>query len=63
MNKMEHQKIVKNGFFSVCIFTVTVTRWFIQPTERLTLYHAIPTFNDPKEEGFGKHCGKGRKCW
>ena len=29
----------------------------------LTLYHTIPTFNDPKEEGFGKHCGKRRKCW
>ena len=29
----------------------------------LTLYHTIPTFNDPKEEAFGKHCGKRRKCW
>ena len=29
----------------------------------LTLYHTIPTFNDPKEDGFGKHCGKRRKCW
>ena len=29
----------------------------------LTLYHTIRTFNDPKEEGFGKHCGKRRKCW
>ena len=29
----------------------------------LTLYHTIPTFNDPKEEGFGKHCGERRKCW
>ena len=29
----------------------------------LTLYHTIPTYNDPKEEGFGKHCGKRRKCW
>ena len=24
----------------------------------LTYYHTIPTFNDPKEEGFEKHCGK-----
>ena len=24
--------------------------------------HTIPTFNDLKEEGFGKHCGKSRKC-
>ena len=24
----------------------------------LTLYHAIPTFNDPKEGGFGKHWEK-----
>ena len=23
----------------------------------LTLYQTIPTFNDPKEEGFGKHSG------
>ena len=22
----------------------------------LTLYHTSPTFNDPKEEGLGKHC-------
>ena len=29
----------------------------------LTLYHTIPTFNDPKEESFGKHCWKRRKCW
>ena len=29
----------------------------------LTLYHTIPPFNDPKQEGFGKHCGKRRKCW
>ena len=29
----------------------------------LTLYHTILTFNDPKEEGFGKHWGKRRKCW
>ena len=28
----------------------------------LTLHHMIPTFNDPKEEGFRKHCGKRRKC-
>ena len=32
-------------------------------TKCLTLYHTIPTFNDPKEEAFGKHCGKRRKCW
>ena len=29
----------------------------------LTLYHTIPTFNNPEEEGFGKHCWKRRKCW
>ena len=29
----------------------------------LTLYHTIPTFNDPEKEGFRKHCGKKRKCW
>ena len=29
----------------------------------LTLYHTIPTFNDPEKEGFWKHCGKRRKCW
>ena len=27
----------------------------------LTLYHTIPTFNDPKKEGFCKHYGKKRK--
>ena len=29
----------------------------------LTLSHIIPTFNDPKGEGFGKHSGKTRQCW
>ena len=29
----------------------------------LNLYHTIPIFNDPKEKGFGKPCGKRRKCW
>ena len=23
----------------------------------------IPTINDPKEDGCGKHCGKKRNCW
>ena len=27
----------------------------------LTLYHTIPTFNNPKEEGFGKHYGEKEK--
>ena len=31
------------------------------PSLWLTLYHTILTFNDPKEEGFGKHCGKRRQ--
>ena len=29
----------------------------------LTLYHTRPTFNTLAKEGFGKHCGKKRKCW
>ena len=29
----------------------------------LTLYHTIPTFNDPETEGFSKHFGERRKCW
>ena len=29
----------------------------------LTLYNTLPTFNDPKVEGFGKHYAKRRKCW
>ena len=28
----------------------------------LTLYHTIPTFDDPNEEGFGKQCGKGENA-
>ena len=28
-----------------------------------TLYHTVLTLNNPKEEGFGKHCGKRIKCW
>ena len=29
----------------------------------LTLYHTIPTINDPLKEAFWKQCGKRRKCW
>ena len=29
----------------------------------LTLYHTIPSFNNPEKDAFSKHCGKGRKCW
>ena len=28
----------------------------------LTLYHTIPTFNDPEKETFRKHCGKRRNA-
>ena len=28
-----------------------------------TLYHTIPTFNDPEKEAFRKHYEKRRKCW
>ena len=31
--------------------------------QSLTLYHTIPTFNDPTEGAFRNHCGKRRKCW
>ena len=41
-------------------YTLTKGLFYVHP---LTLYHTIPTFNDPREEGFGKHCGKRRKCW
>ena len=29
----------------------------------LCIYHTNTTFNDPKEEGFEKQCGKRGKCW
>ena len=38
-----------------------VCHW--EKVKRLTLYHTIPPFNNPKKKGFGKHCGKRRKCW
>ena len=31
---------------------------FLSSGKGLTLCHTIPTFNDPKGEDFGKHCGK-----
>ena len=37
-------------------------RKFLLCGKELSLYHTIPTFNDHKEEGFGKLCGKMRKC-
>ena len=36
-------------------------RSFFFSTSCLTLYHTIPTFNDPKEQGFGKHCEKRKQ--
>ena len=33
-------------------------RRFYDPKGELTLYHTIPTFNNPKEKGSGKHYGK-----
>ena len=29
----------------------------------LILYHTILTFNNLKEDGFGKQCEKRQKCW
>ena len=29
----------------------------------LTLYRTVQTFNDPKQERFGKHCGKRKTLW
>ena len=31
--------------------------------KELTLYRSILTFNNLREEGFGKHYGQNRKCW
>ena len=45
---------------STCILIQTTV---IQNLTLLWLYHTILTFNDPREEGFGRHCGKRRKCW
>ena len=30
--------------------------------DALTFSHKFPTFNNPNEEGFGKHCGKGENA-
>ena len=66
----------QDAFFSLSVVSMMVmqesSQWFwknigllslIQLIDWLTLYHTIRTFNDPKEEGFGKHRGKRRKCW
>ena len=48
-----HQAFPKQALFSrVCSTSL-----------ELNLYHTIPTFNDPKEQGFEKHYRKRRKCW
>ena len=36
---------------------------YLKQVSDLTLNHTIPSFNDPTQEGFGKHCGNRRKCW
>ena len=35
---------------------------FLSFLKKLTLYHAIPTFNDPKIDAFCKHCGKRKNA-
>ena len=35
----------------------------IKPSADLTVFHITLTFNNLEEGGFGKHCGKRRKCW
>ena len=42
-----------------------VMSWYLRhmaSNYALTLYHASPTFNDPRNEGVWKHYGKRRKC-
>ena len=40
-----------------------INLWLLTAELALTLYHTIPTFNDPEEKVFWKHHGKRRKCW
>ena len=56
LEKVQNAGIQHLLLFPQCVLKVSVS-WL------LTLYHTIPTFNDPKEEGCGKHCGKRRNCW
>ena len=57
-----------NFFFFSCHINSVICKCFqigliLSFGKELTLYHTIPTFDNPKEGGFGKHCGKRRKCW
>ena len=58
-----HRRI--NSDLIIYNYTKFQEGWFVtlHHTTPLTLYHMIPTFNDPEEESFVKHCGKRRKCW
>ena len=47
------------NFASLLSFVRSLLR---QVNELLTLYHTIPTFNDPEKEGLENH-GKTRKWW
>ena len=49
----KHPDAIKQGLNS---FKSKMTK-DMKCTFHLTLYHTIPTFNDPKEEGTGKHWG------
>ena len=51
----------KKTAVTVKVFKMAIFQYLCIPS--LTLYHTVPTFNDPKEEGLGKHCGKRKKCW
>ena len=56
-------KLITDNICMLFCHTCTLYIRFIVIEMTLTLYHTILTFNDPEEEGFGKHCEKRRKCW
>ena len=52
--------LVKSIFsFSLNVFKM----FFFFYSGSLTLYHRIPTVNNPEKEAFWKQYGKRRKCW
>ena len=56
----ENQASAANFFLDLCVYLFCETFW---QKDILTLYHKIPIFNNPNDNGFRKHFKKRRKCW
>ena len=55
--------IIKLKNYNHCLLQFICNQFSTTVTIVNNLFTIVLTFNDPKKEGFGKHCRKRRKCW